>query len=85
MRALPTFGFGARSPMWWATFGLMLIEGTVFAIAIVAYFYLRSVNATWPLNAPPPDLRFGTLNTAVLLVSLWPNELARRAANRRCR
>ena len=82
VRALPTFGFGARSPMWWATFGLMLIEGTVFAIAIVAYFYLRSVNATWPLNAPPPDLRFGTLNTAVLLVSLWPNELARRAANR---
>ncbi|PXW26414.1 cytochrome c oxidase subunit I [Paraburkholderia caballeronis] len=82
VRALPSFGFGARSPMWWATLGLMLIEGTVFAIAVVMYFYLRSANATWPLNAPPPDWRWGTLNTFVLLASLLPNEAARRAANR---
>jgi cytochrome c oxidase subunit 1/cytochrome c oxidase subunit I+III len=82
VRKLPTFAFGVRSPMWWATFGLMLIEGTAFAIAIAMYFYLRSVNATWPLNAPPPDLRWGTLNTLVLLVSLLPNEAARRAAHR---
>ena len=42
VRHLPSFGFGQRSLMWWGTMGLMLIEGTVFALAIVMYFYLRS-------------------------------------------
>jgi heme/copper-type cytochrome/quinol oxidase subunit 3 len=60
----------------------MLIEGTGFAIAIAAYFYLRNVNAAWPLNSPPPSLLWGTVNTAVLLASIAPNELAKRAAQR---
>jgi heme/copper-type cytochrome/quinol oxidase subunit 3 len=33
----------------------------------------------------PPALRWGTLNTIVLLVSLWPNQLAKRAAERQDR
>ncbi|HEY2024719.1 cytochrome c oxidase subunit I [Paraburkholderia sp.] len=82
VRALPSFGFSHHSLMWWATAGLMLIEGTVFAIAVGMYFYLRSVNAAWPMNAPPPGLLWGTLNTVVLLASLWPNQLAKRAAER---
>ncbi|ABE36093.1 cytochrome c oxidase, subunit I [Paraburkholderia xenovorans LB400] len=80
VRALPSFGFSHRSLMWWATAGLMLIEGTVFAMAVGMYFYLRTVNAAWPMNAPPPSLVWGSLNTAVLVASLWPNQLARRAA-----
>jgi cytochrome c oxidase subunit 3 len=28
--------------MWWGTLGMMAIEGTVFALAMMAYFYLRS-------------------------------------------
>ena len=82
VRALPSFGFGARSLMWWATAGLMLIEGSVFALAVVVYFYLRTVNASWPLHAPPPSLLWGSLNTVVLILSMVPNELARRAANK---
>lgn len=82
VRQLPSFGFGARSLMWWATAGLMLIEGTAFAIAVAVYFYLRDVNTSWPLSAPPPDWRWGTLNTVVLLVSLAPNALVKRAAQR---
>jgi cytochrome c oxidase subunit I+III len=82
VRALPSFGFSHRSLMWWATAGLMVIEGTVFAMAVAIYFYLRGVNAAWPLNAPPPALLWGTLNTVVLLLSLWPNQLAKRAAER---
>jgi heme/copper-type cytochrome/quinol oxidase subunit 3 len=82
VRQLPSFGFGARSLMWWATAGLMLIEGTAFAIAVAVYFYLRDVNTSWPLSAPPPDWRWGTLNTVVLLVSLAPNALVKRAAHR---
>ena len=80
--ALPTFGFGHRSLMWWGTFGLMLIEGMIFALTIAAYFYLRSHSATWPMNAAPPELLWGTLNTAVLLASMVPNQLAKKAAEK---
>ena len=82
VRQLPSFDFGVRSLMWWGTAGLMAIESTVFALAIVIYFYLRSHVERWPLITPPPELLWGTLNTAVLLVSAWPNHLAKRAAER---
>ena len=37
----------------------------------------------WPPHGvAPPDLRWGTLNTLVLLASLVPNELAERAGER---
>jgi len=68
--------------MWWGTAGLMAIEGTVFALAIVMYFYLRSHSDTWPMSTPPPGLLWGTLNTAILAISAWPNQLAKRAAER---
>jgi cytochrome c oxidase subunit 3 len=80
--ALPTFAFGHRSLMWWGTFGLMLIEGMIFALTIAAYFYLRSHSLTWPMNAAPPDLLWGTVNTAVLLASMLPNHLAKQAAEK---
>ena len=79
---LPSYGFSHRSVMWWGTAGMMAIEGTVFALAIATYFYLRSHSTTWPLSSLPPVLRWGTLNTLVLLVSLLPNEWAKRAAEK---
>jgi len=79
---LPSFGFSHRSLMWWGTMGLMAIEGTAFAVAIGMYFYLRSHVNTWPMSAPPPELLWGTLNTLILLVSMWPNHLAKRAAEK---
>ena len=79
---LPTFAFGHRSPMWWGTMGLMLIEGTVFALTIMSYFYLRSHAATWPMSTFPPDLIWGNINTAVMLASAIPNHFAKQAAER---
>jgi len=79
---LPTVVFGHRSLMWWGTLGLMAIEGTVFALAVMAYFYLRSHQQTWPLTALPPDLLWGTLNTAVMLASFYPAHMAKRAAEK---
>lgn len=79
---LPSFGFSHRSLMWWGTMGLMLIEGTVFAIGVMSYFYLRALAPEWPIAADPPALAWGTANTVVLLLSLWPNHLAKRAAER---
>jgi hypothetical protein len=38
---------------------LMAIESTVFALAIVVYFYLRSHVERWPMSTPPPDAALG--------------------------
>jgi heme/copper-type cytochrome/quinol oxidase subunit 3 len=74
-------GFGARSLMFWGTLGLCVIEGTVFALAIAAYFYFRTRMAVWPPDGvAPPDLMWGTVNTLILIVSGVPNQLAKRAA-----
>lgn len=77
---LPTYAFGPRSLMWWGTLGLIAIESTVFAIALVVYFYLRGIADAWPLTAQPPSLFYGTLNTAILLLSGIPNHFAAKAA-----
>jgi heme/copper-type cytochrome/quinol oxidase subunit 3 len=74
--------FGHRSILWWGTMGIVLIEGTMFALMFGAYFYLRMRNSTWPANVPPPDLKWGTLNLFVLFASAVPNELAKKAAER---
>jgi cytochrome c oxidase subunit 3 len=53
---LPTYAHSHGSLMWWSTWGLMLIEGTVFAIGMLMYFYLRGEAQGWPIGAPPPGL-----------------------------
>ncbi|MDR6536560.1 cytochrome c oxidase subunit 3 [Variovorax soli] len=85
VRALPSYGFGACSLMWWGTLGLMLIEGTAFGLAIAMYFFVRTLAAAWPIDAAMPDPVWGTLNTLLLLASLWPNQMAKRAAEARNR
>jgi cytochrome c oxidase subunit 3 len=77
---LPTYAYGNRSLMWWGTMGMILIESTVFALAIVTYFYLRERSDLWPPHGDPPALLYGTLNTLVLLVSLIPNQWTKTAA-----
>jgi cytochrome c oxidase subunit III len=77
---LPTYTFGHRSPVWWGCVGYMLIEGITFAMAIAIYFYLREVAPQWPLGVAPPSLVYGTVNTVVLLASIWPNQWTMRAA-----
>ena len=80
---LPPGAFGHRSLMWWGTFGLILIEGTAFALVIGIYLYLWSHSSEWPpAHTPPPRLLWGTLNTIVLLASAVPNELTKKAAER---
>ena len=79
---LPSYGYGHRSLMWWGTFGMIAIEGTVFGLAIIAYFYVRTRVNEWPPSAPPPDLVWGTANLVLMLVSLIPNHLTKRAAER---
>lgn len=78
---LPDHAFGSRSILWWATLGVIAIELTVFVVAIAAYFYLQGNEETWPpAGVPRPDLFWPTLNTIILLVSLFPNQKLKTAA-----
>ena len=77
---LPSYRYGHHSLMWWGMMGLIAIESTVFALAVMAYFYLWSQASSWPLSAAPPDLRWATINLVIVLVSLWPNHWTKRAA-----
>lgn len=78
--SLPPGAFGSRSLMWWGTWGLILIEGTAFGLAIGAYFFLVTRVPAWPPSGTaPPDLLWGSLNTLILFASMIPNELAKRA------
>ena len=80
--ALPTDAFGHRSLMWWATMCMIAIEGMAFALSISGYLYLKGRVPHWPPGLSSPGLFWGTVNVAILVVSAWPNLLARRAAER---
>jgi heme/copper-type cytochrome/quinol oxidase subunit 3 len=79
---LPSHRFSHHSPMWWGTLGMMAIEGTVFALTIMCYFYLRSHSQVWPMTALPPDLLWGNVTLVLMLLSAIPNQLAKNAAER---
>jgi heme/copper-type cytochrome/quinol oxidase subunit 3 len=80
--ALRTHAFGSSSTTWWGTIGMIVVEGMLFALTIASYFYLRGHAPEWPLRAPPPDLLWGTLNTALMLLSGLPNAWTKRSAER---
>jgi cytochrome c oxidase subunit 3 len=79
---LPDHAFSHRSLTWWGVVGFMVIEGTAFALAIAAYFFLMSHEQHWaPQPWLPPGLVAGSLFTLVLLLSEIPNTMVKRAAN----
>ncbi len=79
---LPTVLFGTRSMTWCGIIGMMAIEGMVFALMIASYFYLHSRSVEWPPHENPPDLLWGTINLAIFLLSVIPNEWYRRRARK---
>src|SRR5512146_1981626 len=79
---LPTVVFGQRSLIWWGTMGLMAIEGTMFAIVVVSYFFLRTRATDWPSGVMPPAVLYGAINTALFVISIVPNEWVQKVAQR---
>ena len=60
----------SRALIWWGNLGMLAIEGTMFAMALATYLYLRSVNLDWPPSTvPKPDLLIPTINMLMLLLS----------------
>jgi heme/copper-type cytochrome/quinol oxidase subunit 3 len=80
--AVPDLAFGHRSTVWWATMGIIAIEGTMFALLMTNYLYLKGRNDNWPPGVDEPSLFWGTLNTIVLLASAIPNHIAKRQAEK---
>jgi heme/copper-type cytochrome/quinol oxidase subunit 3 len=60
----------SRALIWWGNLGMLAIEGSMFAMAMATYLYLRSTNLDWPPSTvPKPDLVFPTFNMVMLLLS----------------
>lgn len=70
---LPTVVFGHRSTIWMGNLGYMAIEGAMFLMVVVSYFYLRTRVNDWPPEQVAPGLLWGTINLGVFLLSLAPN------------
>lgn len=79
---LPKIAFGHKGLIWWGTVGFMVIEGSMFVMGLIVYFYLRLKVEPWPPSLPNPDVGFATANLAVVLASCVPNAFAKRAAER---
>src|SRR4051794_11790180 len=85
---LPASAMDHRSPIWWGNLMLLCIETSMFAIVIASYFYFRQNFDSWPpakidqtpvLYHPVPHLTWGTINLALMLLSLIPMILCDRA------
>jgi heme/copper-type cytochrome/quinol oxidase subunit 3 len=77
---LPSYAFGHQGLIWWGTTGYMVIEGSMFVMVLIAYFFLRTRSSEWPPSAPDPDLTWATVNTVLLIVSAIPNHFTKKAA-----
>lgn len=78
---LPKHAFGSRSIMWWGLLMMIAVEGTVFLVAIASYFYLQGNEQSWPpADTMLPDLYWPTVNVIIMLVSVIPNHIVKKAA-----
>lgn len=83
---LPYTAFGSRAPIWWGTVGLIAIEGTMFAMLVATYFYLRMLAPAWPpADTAKPDVLRATLNVVLLVLSLPLNVLVSAVSARKAR
>jgi cytochrome c oxidase subunit 3 len=81
--SLPIGTNDSRALIWWGNLGMMVIEGTMFAMLIATYIYFKTANLDWPpASVPNPDLVSSTFNMAMLLLSCLAMLVADRGAVR---
>lgn len=80
--ALPDYAFGHQGLIWWGSVGFIVIEGSMFVMVLVTYFFLRTRVPEWPPSLPNPALTYGTWHLVVMLASVVPNQLTKKAAER---
>jgi len=78
---LPEVDLTSRALLWWGLVLMLVIEGTLFVMAVATYFYLRSDVMIWP---PPtvetPSLALPTIALVLYLISVIPMVIADKAA-----
>jgi heme/copper-type cytochrome/quinol oxidase subunit 3 len=80
---LPNVALGSEATIWWGNMLLFAIEGSMFAMVVATYFYLRYQVTVWPPpGADRPSILWPTL-TALLLIAacaaaLWIDQAAKR-------
>jgi cytochrome c oxidase subunit I+III len=78
---LPSEAFGHRAPLWWGVVGMIAIEGTVFALLFVSYFYLRDRALGWPpMPLPLQHTQLAGAATLLLAASAIPLRMSAVAA-----
>jgi heme/copper-type cytochrome/quinol oxidase subunit 3 len=80
--ALPDHAFGHHGLIWWGTAGFMVIEGSMFLLVLIAYFYFRLRVPEWPPSLPDPGVTAGTASLLILLASCVPNQMTKIAAEK---
>lgn len=80
---LPTYAFRHRALTWYATWSMILMEGTMLVVFLISYFFLRTRVTNWPPGVmKPPDLLWGTVNLGIILISAVPNQFAKKASEK---
>jgi cytochrome c oxidase subunit 3 len=70
---LDKHGYGHRLPTFWGTLGFMSLEGMGFVLGGGTFLYLSWHTPTWAQSAPPQELLWPSIFTAILVLSLIPN------------
>jgi cytochrome c oxidase subunit 3 len=77
---LPSIAFGSRDPLWWGLVALMAIEGLMFVLLGLTYFYLRGLAPHWPpTGITAHELIPAAIGAPVLLLSgvmMWRSAVA---------
>jgi cytochrome c oxidase subunit III len=78
---LPDHAFGTQTVLGWGTLGFIAVESTVFAALFTSYLYGMARADEWPPPPyNPPALVFGLINGGLILASLVPAIIYKRAA-----
>ena len=69
---LPLETADSRALLWWGNLGMLAIEGTMFAMLIATWLYLKTANLDWPPhNLRLPPLLWPSIGLALLIVSAF--------------
>ena len=69
---LPMETADSRALLWWGNVAMLAIEGTMFAMLIATYLYLKTANFDWPPQSVQlPPVLWPSIGLALLIISAF--------------